>query len=104
MTKRIKDFGVPIEGRRKGRKRRSLAKSMKRNREDDSINLDNAYHGANKVKEAQGIYSTEEEQARKPWGRKMQYQVPKLSSVRSAVIYGGMLCGILRPGPCAGDR
>ncbi len=81
MTKRIKDFGVPIEGRRKGRKRRSLAKSMKRNREDDSINLDNAYHGANKVKEAQGIYSTEEEQARKPWGRKMQYQVPKLSSV-----------------------
>ena len=61
MTKRIKDFGVPIEGRRKGRKRRSLAKSMKRNREDDSINLDNAYHGANKVKEAQGIYSTEED-------------------------------------------
>lgn len=75
MTKKIKDFGVPIEGRRKGQKRRGLVKSVERKQGNDSICF------ADKVKETQGIYHAEEKEAKKPRSKKMQYQVPKISSV-----------------------
>ncbi len=75
MTKKIKDFGVPIEGRRKGQKRRGLVKNIERKRDNDSIYL------ANRVKEAQGIYHAEEKEAKRLRSRKMPYQVPKISSV-----------------------
>lgn len=81
MTKKINDFGVPIEGRRKERKMRNLVKSVEMHRENDGICLADTSHETDKVKEEQGVYNAGETQTKKPRSRRMQYRIPKLSSV-----------------------
>lgn len=78
MTKRIKNFGVPIGGGRAGRQSRIPGQKKKEARENDKTESVEQYSKADRVREGGEQYRT---QPRVPYNRKKQFQLPKLTSV-----------------------
>lgn len=78
MTKKIKNFGVPIGGGRTRRQSRIPGQGSKAIIWNDRKESGEEYSKADKIKEEEGVYNT---QPRVSHNRKKQYQLPKLTSV-----------------------
>lgn len=78
MTKKIKNFGVPIGGGRTRRQSGIPGQVSKAVRGNDRKESREEYSKADKIKEEEGVYST---QPRVSYNKKKQYQLPRLTSV-----------------------